>query len=182
MLFLFGALTSNEPSLCLYPDLLGAVEEVLPSLKEQGSRVFILRERCDVEGIESLSDKIQQESDEPLSPHLRANITIKSPALYIYTSGTTGNPASASNLAFLVGVLTLISRLSTMKIFCSQHWCYLSGLPKAAVINQEKIWMSTFLQTIAGVRCDDVMYLYLPLYHSAGFLMGLCGAIENGDL
>lgn len=100
MFFLFGALTFNEPSLFLYPDLLGAVEEVLPSLKAQGSRVFILRERCDVEGIESLSDKIQQESDEPLSPHLRANITIKSPALYIYTSGTTGNLAFASNLAF----------------------------------------------------------------------------------
>lgn len=182
MFFLFGALTSNEPSFFLYPDVLGAVEEVLASLKEQGSRVFILRERCDVEGIESLSDKIQQESDEPLSPHLRANIMIKSPALYIYTSGTTGNLAFASNLAFLVGVLTLISRLSTMKIFCSQRWCYLSGLPKAAVINHEKIWMSTFLQTIAGVRCDDVIYLYLPLYHSAGFLMGLCGAIEKGDL
>lgn len=123
--FLFGALTSNKPSLFLHPDLLEAVEEVLPSLKEQGSRVFILREHCNVEGIESLSDKIQQESDEPLSPHLRANITLKSPALYIYTSGTTGNPAFTSNLAFLVGVLTLIYRLSTMKIFYSQQRCYL---------------------------------------------------------
>ncbi|CAF99827.1 unnamed protein product, partial [Tetraodon nigroviridis] len=124
-------------------DLLAAAEEVLPSLKQQASRVFILRERCDVEGIESLSDKIQQESDEPLSPHRRANVTLKSPALYIYTSGTT-------------------------------------GLPKAAVINHERIWMASFLQSIAGVRADDVIYLYLPLYHSSGFLMGLCGAIEKG--
>lgn len=93
-----GALSSNDPPLSLCPDLLGAAEEVLPSLQKQGSRVFILREHCDVEGIESLSDKIQQESDEPLSPHLRASVTLKSPALYIYTSGTTGNPAFTSDL------------------------------------------------------------------------------------
>ncbi|XP_039991498.1 very long-chain acyl-CoA synthetase-like [Xiphias gladius] len=121
----------------------GAVEEVLPTLHEQGVRVFVLGEDCDVEGIESLSDKIQRASDQPLSPQLRANINIKSPAVYIYTSGTT-------------------------------------GLPKAAVINQERLWRASFLQSIAGVRSDDIIYIYLPLYHSAGFLMGLCGAIEKG--
>ncbi|KAM9366237.1 long-chain fatty acid transport protein 2-like [Symphorus nematophorus] len=124
-------------------DLREAVEEVLPSLKQEGIRVFILGEDCNVDGIESLSDKIQQASDQPLSPQLRDNINIKSPALYIYTSGTT-------------------------------------GLPKAAVINHERIWMASFLQSIAGVRSDDIIYVYLPLYHSAGFLMGLCGAIEKG--
>lgn len=41
--------------------------------------------------------------------------------------------------------------------------------------------MSSFVQSIAGVRSDDIIYIYLPLYHSAGFLMGLCGAIEKGD-
>ncbi|XP_044050614.1 very long-chain acyl-CoA synthetase-like [Siniperca chuatsi] len=124
-------------------DLQGAVEEVLPTLNQQGIRVFILSEDCAVEGIESLSDKIQQASDQPLSPQLRANINIKSPALYIYTSGTT-------------------------------------GLPKAAVINHERLWMSSFLQAVAGIHSDDIIYVYLPLYHSAGFLMGLCGAIEKG--
>uniref|UniRef100_A0A667X4W4 long-chain-fatty-acid--CoA ligase n=1 Tax=Myripristis murdjan TaxID=586833 RepID=A0A667X4W4_9TELE len=124
-------------------DLRSAVEEVLPSLRQQGVRVFIFSEECDTEGIESLCDKIQQASDQPLSPHLRANTNLKSPAVYIYTSGTT-------------------------------------GLPKAAVINQERVWMATFLQSVAGVRSDDILYLYLPLYHSAGFLMGLCGGIEKG--
>ncbi|XP_033972939.1 very long-chain acyl-CoA synthetase-like [Trematomus bernacchii] len=124
-------------------DLKQAVEEVLPTLTEQGVRVFILSEHCEVEGIESLSDKVQQASDQPLSPQLRANVNIKSPALYIYTSGTT-------------------------------------GLPKAAVINHERLWMSTFLQSIAAVRSDDVLFMCLPLYHTSGFLMGLCGAIERG--
>lgn len=125
-------------------DLKGAVEEVLPTLKEQGVRVFILSDKSDVEDITSLTDKIEQASDEPLSPHLRADINLKSRALYIYTSGTT-------------------------------------GLPKAAVINHERLWMASFLQSIAGIRSDDIVYIYLPLYHSAGFLMGLCGAIEKGS-
>ncbi|KAM9860879.1 long-chain fatty acid transport protein 2-like [Aulostomus maculatus] len=124
-------------------DLRGAVEEVLPTLKQQGVRVFILSEDCDLEGVESLSDKIQQASEEPLSPQLRANVTIKSPAVYIYTSGTT-------------------------------------GLPKAAIISQERLWRVSFLQSLAGVCPDDIIYIYLPLYHSAGFLTGLCGAIEKG--
>ncbi|XP_029952668.1 very long-chain acyl-CoA synthetase-like [Salarias fasciatus] len=124
-------------------DLKAAVEEILPTLKEQGIRVFILSEHCDVEGIESLSDKINNASDEPLSPQLRANLTLKSPALYIFTSGTT-------------------------------------GLPKAAVIDHDRIWKATFLQFMVGVRSDDIVYINLPLYHTAGFLMGLTGAINLG--
>ena len=62
----------------------------MPALLQQGIRVFVLSDDCPSEGIESLSEKIQQASDQPVSPQLRANTTIKSPALYIYTSGTTG--------------------------------------------------------------------------------------------
>lgn len=124
-------------------NLQAAVEDVLPTLKERGIRVFILNEHCDVEGLESLSDKIKNASDQPVSPQLRANLTMKSDALYIYTSGTT-------------------------------------GLPKAAVINHDKMWKTTFLQTMVGVRSDDVIYINLPLYHTAGFLIGLTGAIYQG--
>lgn len=95
---LHGAFTNSLLSFLSLSDLRGAVEEVLPTLKQQGVRVFILSEDSDVEGIESLSDKIQQASDQPLSPQLRANINMKSPALYIYTSGTTGNLTFTSNL------------------------------------------------------------------------------------
>lgn len=55
-----------------------------------------------------------------------------------------------------------------------------TGLPKAAVINQERIWLASFLQSLSGVSSKDVIYIYLPLYHSSGFLMGLTGAIERG--
>lgn len=103
-MFIVSALTSMKSelpcSVLSLSDLKQAVEEVLPTLTEQGVRVFILSEHCEVEGIESLSDKVQQASDQPLSPQLRANVNIKSPALYIYTSGTTGNLTGSSDLPF----------------------------------------------------------------------------------
>ncbi|XP_035250821.1 very long-chain acyl-CoA synthetase-like isoform X2 [Anguilla anguilla] len=71
-------------------ELKDAVEEVLPTLREENVSVFLLADECDTEGMESLADKIDQASDEPLSPALRSNVTVGSPALYIYTSGTTG--------------------------------------------------------------------------------------------
>uniref|UniRef100_A0A673I6V0 Long-chain-fatty-acid--CoA ligase n=1 Tax=Sinocyclocheilus rhinocerous TaxID=307959 RepID=A0A673I6V0_9TELE len=71
-------------------ELQDAVEEVLPALREQGISVYILTDHVTTEGMESLTDKITQASDEPIPADLRANITMSSPAAYIYTSGTTG--------------------------------------------------------------------------------------------
>ncbi len=71
-------------------ELQDAVEEVLPALREQGISVYILTDHVTNEGLESLTDKIAQASDEPIPADLRANITLSSPAVYIYTSGTTG--------------------------------------------------------------------------------------------
>lgn len=76
--------------LSVFAELQDAVEEVLPTLKEQGISVYILSETCRIQGVKPLSDKISQASDQPLSWALRANVNIRSTALYIYTSGTTG--------------------------------------------------------------------------------------------
>ncbi|XP_042267677.1 hsFATP2a_ACSVL_like domain-containing protein [Thunnus maccoyii] len=126
------------------PELQDAVEEVLPTLREQGISVYLLSETCKIQGINTLSDKISQASDQPLSPQLRANINIKSTALYIYTSGTT-------------------------------------GLPKAAIVTHERMWAASFVQAACGSTADDIFYVNLPLYHSAGFLIGLAGSIERGN-
>ncbi|XP_041853590.1 very long-chain acyl-CoA synthetase-like [Melanotaenia boesemani] len=125
------------------PELQEAVEEVLPTLREQGIRVYLLSDSCSAEGITAFSDKISQASDEPVSRELRANIHIRSTALYIYTSGTT-------------------------------------GLPKAAVVTHERVWAASFVQAACGVTAEDIFYINLPLYHSAGFLVGMVGAIERG--
>ncbi|XP_034032118.1 hsFATP2a_ACSVL_like domain-containing protein [Thalassophryne amazonica] len=125
------------------PELLDIVEEVLPTLREQGIRVYILSDTCHVQGIKPLSDEISRASEQPLPRDLRANIGIKTTALYIYTSGTT-------------------------------------GLPKAAVITHERVWAGAFIQAVCGITAEDVLYINLPLYHSAGFLIGLSGAIDRG--
>lgn len=54
------------------------------------------------------------------------------------------------------------------------------GLPKAAIVTQEKVWGASFLLALCGVTSEDVVYVNLPLYHSAGFLIGMVGAIERG--
>uniref|UniRef100_A0A8C6U7V0 long-chain-fatty-acid--CoA ligase n=1 Tax=Neogobius melanostomus TaxID=47308 RepID=A0A8C6U7V0_9GOBI len=55
-----------------------------------------------------------------------------------------------------------------------------TGLPKAACVSHLKMWYASYVQSFAGVKSNDILYLYLPLYHSAGFLMGLAGAIDRG--
>ncbi|KAM3925042.1 long-chain fatty acid transport protein 2-like [Leptodactylus fuscus] len=55
-----------------------------------------------------------------------------------------------------------------------------TGLPKAAVINQGRLLISSSLSTLAGVSCNDVLYITLPLYHSAGLMIGVRGCIQQG--
>lgn len=62
----------------------------MPTLHEQGITVYLLSDACPAQGVSALAAEISRASDEPLSRDLRANIHIRSTALYIYTSGTTG--------------------------------------------------------------------------------------------
>lgn len=80
----------------MFAELLDAVVEVLPTLREQGIAVYLLSEASGAPGVSSLADEIAEASDRPLSRDLRANVHIRSTALYIYTSGTTGNGGGAS--------------------------------------------------------------------------------------
>lgn len=77
--------------LSVFAELLDAVVEVLPTLREQGIAVYLLSEASGTPGVSSLADQVAKASDRPLSRDLRANVHIRSTALYIYTSGTTGN-------------------------------------------------------------------------------------------
>ncbi|TRY89276.1 hypothetical protein DNTS_014788, partial [Danionella cerebrum] len=125
-------------------ELREAVEEILPALKEKGITVYLLSDEDSTDGLQSIGQVIAEASDAPLSPSLRANVHIRSTALYIYTSGTT-------------------------------------GLPKAAYVTHERVWASSFIQGVCGVTSEDIFYINLPLYHSAGFLIGLVGCIERGN-
>nr|XP_046249231.1 very long-chain acyl-CoA synthetase-like isoform X2 [Scatophagus argus] len=54
-----------------------------------------------------------------------------------------------------------------------------TGLPKAAVISHSKLWTMSLLLSTVAVNSKDVIYISLPLYHSAGFI-GFTTAIERG--
>ncbi|XP_010894248.1 very long-chain acyl-CoA synthetase isoform X1 [Esox lucius] len=56
-----------------------------------------------------------------------------------------------------------------------------TGLPKAAVVNQNRLLTALAVLDSTGVTPGDVIYLNLPLYHTAGFLIGLIGSIETGS-
>ncbi|XP_061526825.1 long-chain fatty acid transport protein 2 isoform X1 [Phycodurus eques] len=142
LLHCFGC--SGAKALIAAAELKEAVEDVLPSLKEQGVLVLLMVQSCDTPGIESFSDKVDRASDAAIPSSLRAHITYKSPAVYIYTSGTT-------------------------------------GLPKAAVVNQSRLLIALAVLSANGVFPSDVIYLNLPLYHTAGFFLGFIGAIETGS-
>ncbi|XP_010190774.1 PREDICTED: very long-chain acyl-CoA synthetase-like, partial [Mesitornis unicolor] len=55
-----------------------------------------------------------------------------------------------------------------------------TGLPKAAVITEMKLMMVANLGRLCGLRTDDIIYTTLPLYHSAGLLIGVGGCFEVG--
>ncbi|CAJ0932843.1 unnamed protein product [Ranitomeya imitator] len=55
-----------------------------------------------------------------------------------------------------------------------------TGLPKAALINQGRLLLSSSISTLAGISGNDVLYIPLPLYHSAGLMIGVRGCIQQG--
>ncbi|XP_074873897.1 long-chain fatty acid transport protein 5 [Carettochelys insculpta] len=93
------------------PDLKEAVEEVLPTLKQEGFRVFYVSATSPTEGVEPLQGQIDAASQEPLPNSFRANVTSKSTALYIYTSGTTGLPKAAVISHRKLGSMVMLLRI-----------------------------------------------------------------------
>lgn len=58
--------------------------------------------------------------------------------------------------------------------------CCTSGLPKAALVDQNRLLSALVVISAYGVKSKDVMYVNLPLYHTAGFLVGFLGCMETG--
>ncbi|KAM9508844.1 long-chain fatty acid transport protein 6 isoform 2-T2 [Guaruba guarouba] len=55
-----------------------------------------------------------------------------------------------------------------------------TGLPKAAVISQMQVLKGAAGLWAFGATADDIIYITLPLYHSAASLLGIGGCIELG--
>ncbi|KAM9764865.1 long-chain fatty acid transport protein 2 [Menidia menidia] len=56
-----------------------------------------------------------------------------------------------------------------------------TGLPKAAVVNQNRLLTALAVLSSNGVTAEDTVYVNLPLYHTAGFFVGFVGSIETGS-
>uniref|UniRef100_A0A9L0J7P3 long-chain-fatty-acid--CoA ligase n=1 Tax=Equus asinus TaxID=9793 RepID=A0A9L0J7P3_EQUAS len=76
--------------LLVSPELQEAIEEVLPSLKKDDVSVYYVSRTSNTNGIDSLLDKVDEVSTEPIPESWRSEVTFSTPALYMYTSGTTG--------------------------------------------------------------------------------------------
>ena len=59
---------------------------------------------------------------------------------------------------------------------------FLPGLPKAAMICHLAAMKSSTGLWAFGCTPDDIIYITLPLYHSAASLVGIGGCIELGTL
>ncbi|KAM6976088.1 long-chain fatty acid transport protein 6 [Tautogolabrus adspersus] len=124
-------------------DLLDTLDGILTTLLDDSIRVWAVKNHSEHTQVNTLLDKIDAASDQPVPAALRATTSLKSPTLYIFTSGTTGLPKAA-----------VITHLQSLKA-AAGFWAF-------------------------GVTEDDVMYVPLPLYHSAASLIGIGGTIELG--
>ncbi|KAG3265945.1 solute carrier family 27 member 6 [Ictidomys tridecemlineatus] len=55
-----------------------------------------------------------------------------------------------------------------------------TGLPKAAVISHLQALKGSAGLWAFSCTADDIVYITLPLYHSSGSLLGICGCVELG--
>lgn len=124
-------------------DVVDTLDGVLTSLLEDNIEVWAMKSHCEHPRVQTLLDKIDSASDQPVPASLRLTTNIKTATLYIFTSGTTGLPKAA-----------VISHLQSLKA-AGGFWAF-------------------------GGTEDDVVYVPLPLYHSAASLIGIGGTIELG--
>uniref|UniRef100_A0A8C2HU78 long-chain-fatty-acid--CoA ligase n=1 Tax=Cyprinus carpio TaxID=7962 RepID=A0A8C2HU78_CYPCA len=76
-------------------DLLETLEDILPSLQQDGITVWCMRRDSPRPGVHSLLDQMQKASREPVPAERRSVRCLRTPTLYIFTSGTTGLPKAA---------------------------------------------------------------------------------------
>ncbi|XP_044131793.1 long-chain fatty acid transport protein 6 [Bufo gargarizans] len=125
-------------------DMLDSLEEVLPNLQEDNISVWVMAAETTLPGVNTVLDKLDTVSDEPVPQKLRFVSSIKAATLFIFTSGTT-------------------------------------GLPKAAVISQLQALKGAAGIWAFGGTPDDIVYITLPLYHSAASLIGIGGCVYLGS-
>ncbi|XP_057575451.1 long-chain fatty acid transport protein 5 [Hippopotamus amphibius kiboko] len=106
-----SVLSSGARVLVVDPDLRENLEEVLPKLQAENVHCFYLSRSSPTPGVGALGAALDAAPSDPVPADLRAEIKLRSPALFIYTSGTTGLPKPAiltyERVLQISGMLTL---------------------------------------------------------------------------
>ncbi|KAM4748593.1 long-chain fatty acid transport protein 2 [Rhinophrynus dorsalis] len=55
-----------------------------------------------------------------------------------------------------------------------------TGLPKAAVINHNRLLLGCGMFDVCNIKARDIVYTALPLYHSSAMMIGVHGCINKG--
>ncbi|XP_060550256.1 long-chain fatty acid transport protein 3 isoform X1 [Pantherophis guttatus] len=112
-------------------ELFGAVEPILPSLKEMGIGVWVMGKGPYPPGVISLEDLLEEASEEPLPYELSTPRHLMDTCLYIFTSGTTGLPKAArvSHLKTILclGFYKLVGACSSDVIYLTLPLYHMSG-------------------------------------------------------
>uniref|UniRef100_A0A8D0P822 long-chain-fatty-acid--CoA ligase n=1 Tax=Sus scrofa TaxID=9823 RepID=A0A8D0P822_PIG len=106
-----AVLSSGARVLVVDPGLRENLEEILPKLQAENIRCFYLGHSSPTPGVGALGAALDAAPSDPVPADLRAEIKLRSPALFIYTSGTTGLPKPAiltyERVLRISGMLTL---------------------------------------------------------------------------
>uniref|UniRef100_A0A8C9FF03 Long-chain-fatty-acid--CoA ligase n=1 Tax=Pavo cristatus TaxID=9049 RepID=A0A8C9FF03_PAVCR len=72
-------------------------------------------------------------------------------------------------------------KMASLKGKLYAEFCvFITGLPKAAVISHMQVLKGAAGLWAFGATAEDIIYITLPLYHSAASLLGIGGCIELG--
>ena len=71
--------------------------------------------------------------------------------------------------------------LETINFFDHPSLSFRPGLPKPARMTQRRLTLASQCIYFFGVGSSDVVYIPLPMYHSAGFCVGLMNVIRSGQ-
>ncbi|XP_036298409.1 very long-chain acyl-CoA synthetase [Pipistrellus kuhlii] len=154
------------------PELQAAVEEVLPSLKQDDVSVYYVSRTSNTDGVDSFLDKVDEVSTEPIPESWRSEVTFSTPALYIYTSGTTGLPKAAKINHHRLWLGTGLSRVSKIKkddiiyttlplyhsaaLMIGLHGCIVAG---ATIVLRNKFSASQFWDDCRKYNVTVIQYI-----------------------
>ncbi|MGH0179768.1 UNVERIFIED_CONTAM: hypothetical protein FKN15_002487 [Acipenser sinensis] len=87
-------------------DLISSLEDVLLTLQNNGINIWLMEKSSTFQGVNTILDKLEHASDDPVPLDVSSQTNIMSTFLYIFTSGTTGLP-KAARISHLKAVMCL---------------------------------------------------------------------------